>query len=96
MTKRTIDTMDEKDWIILRLMRACGQANPRSQPDFIEGALWLDAQLDLYNYTPGGDLMQALKADDERRRPIDLYHCGQWANQPFEAYITSVMVNDNE
>ena len=63
---RNIDTMDEKDWIILRLMRVCAMADkqkPLLTRDFSKALMWVSKNFDIL----GGLVSGALRADDERR-----------------------------
>ena len=98
---RTIDTMDAKDWIILRLLRVCARADterPRFTSDFTRTVFWASNNFDMNHCTP---VQEALHADIKRQDAADRYIYKQWTEPtdldslvPFEALLTSVQTND--
>lgn len=101
---RNIDTMDEKDWIILRLMRVCAMADkqkPLLTRDFSKALMWMSKNFDVLD----GGLSRTLRADDERRDAADLYLHEQYKFPeplhvdhfvPMTALLVSAQTNDNE
>ena len=101
---RTIDTMDAKDWIILRLLRVCAAADQRPArhtSDFIRAVNWAAHNLDILDSCGSKDISLALNNDIKRQDDADRYIYAQWSTPdhidalvPFEALLTSVQTND--
>ena len=100
MTLRNLDTMDTKDWIILRLMRLVAETPSRLHPDFSKAAWWLADNIDIW--TRGG-VVDVLNSTRTREAARDIFIAQQWARPttvdevvPFEALLTSVQQNDQD
>ncbi len=99
---RNVDTMDAKDWIILRLLKLCASApQTRTSPDFAKTAYWAATNLDVLA-CGAQSVATVLHETLARERAADLYIYEQWprpdsidAIVPFEALLTSVQTNDN-
>jgi len=99
---RNIDTMDAKDWIILRLLKLCTLAPQlRGANDFANAAFWVANNIDIFTDGPRS-VHAALRAAIARENTANEYICTQWpqpdsvdAIVPFEALLTSVQTNDN-
>ncbi len=100
---RNIDTMDAKDWIILRLLRVCAyQTQARNDPDFVKAAYWAARNIAIFGTGPGYYASSALATTLAKEKEADLYIYKQWPQPddadsivPFEALLTSVQTNDN-
>lgn len=103
-TLRNIDTMDAKDWIILRLLRLCAiNQQARVSSDFSRTTVWVANNIDIFSHehTPR-DVALALHNDVKRQEQADRYIYAQWpqpdhidALVPFEALLVSVQSNDS-
>jgi len=100
---RLINTLDAKDWIILRLLTLCARNQQlRSATDVNKAIEWIAR-------SPLGDgsgkeldeIRDILQADVDWRAEVNKYLCAQFVQPedldglvPFEAFLTSVQAND--
>ena len=100
MTLRNLDTMDAKDWIILRLMRLVAETPSRLHPDFSKAARWLTDNIDIW---ASRSVVDALNSTRAREAAQDIFIAQQWVRPtavdevvPFEALLISVQQNDQD
>lgn len=64
--RRDAQTMDAKDWIILRLVRAMARNGLSNHLEYTKAAMWVYEQLDLFESRHGSyDPLLQLDAEDE-------------------------------
>lgn len=100
MNLRNLDTMDARDWIILRLLKLCAESMAHKHPDFSKAALWVANNIDIWHPSK---VPETLHATLRHETTQDLYIAQQWMQPtdldglvPFEALLVSVQTNDAE
>lgn len=66
---RNAQTMDAKDWIILRLMNAMVHGGMQRHPEYAQAARWAYTNLDLFRPYDGANPIEALKQEERQSRP---------------------------
>lgn len=66
---RNAQTMDAKDWIILRLMNAMVHGGMQRHPEYAQAARWAYTNLDLFRSYDGANPIEALKQEERQSRP---------------------------
>ena len=101
MTLRNLDTMDAKDWIILRLLKVrANERDTRLHPDVVKALDWAGRNINMWE---SAKVPETLHASLKHEAAQDKYIYSQWTAPttvdevvPFEALLTSVQQNDQD